>query len=396
MDPQWESTSKMILLPELKLIAQWQQNKFRSHYKCQKESDFEVCPKCATKSSSVHDRRWVKVKDQPIRGSGICLHVLKRRFRCPGCRKVFTEPVSGVRKGFKTTERYRKGLRWACDNFRDLTRARVAYACSSWLCQKVFYEQLEIKSREKINNCWGKRIGIDEHTWRKRRNKKRCTEFASLIVDHDRKRIAEVVNGKTVDSLREALAYIPGRERVEDVTLDMCDSFKKFVREFFPNAKLTADKFHVLRLTTPIINKARIEITSDARKNPVRKLLLRNRNNLEYFEKSALDNWLDAYPKMKEIYWVKESLHQFYRAKGFDRASRALTNLTDRMALSKLPEILKLRKTLMKWRSEILNYFKSGLTNARVEGYNRLAKGEQYSSFGVRNFNNYRLRLLNV
>ena len=396
MDPQWESTSKMILLPELKLLTQWQQNKFRTHYKCEKESKFEVCPKCATKSFSVHDRRWVKVKDQPIRGSGIYLHVLKRRFRCPNCRKVFTEPVSGVRKGFKTTERYRRGLRWACDNFRDLTRVRLAYACSSWLCQKVFYEQLEIKSREKMNNCWGKRIGIDEHTWRKRRDKKRCTEFASLIVDHDRKRIAEVVNGKTVDSLKEALAHIPGRERVEEVTLDMCDSFKKFVREFFPNAKLTADKFHVLRLTNPIINKARIEITSDTRKNPVRKLLLRNRKNLQYFEKSALDTWLEAYPKMKEIYWVKESLYQFYRTKGFDRASRALTNLTDRMAISKLPEILKLRKTLIKWRAEILNYFKSRLTNARVEGYNRLAKGEQYSSFGVRNFNNYRLRLLNV
>lgn len=396
MDPRWESTSKMILLPELRLVTRWQQNKFRSHYKCVKESEFEVCPKCATKSYSVHDRRWVKIKDQPIRGAGIGLHVLKRRFRCPGCKKVFTEPLSGVRKGFKTTERYRRGLRWACENFRDLTRVRVAYACSSWLCQKVFYEQLEIKTREKRNNCWGKQIGIDEHTWRKRRDKKRSTEFASLIVDHDRKRIAEVVNGKTVESLKEALAYIPGRERVEEVTLDMCDSFKKFVREFFPNAKLTADKFHVLRLTNPMINKARIEITSDARKNPIRKLLLRNRKNLEYFEKSALDAWLEAYPKMKEIYWAKESLYRFYRTKGFNKASRALTNLTDAMALSTLPEILKLRKTLMKWRNEILNYFKSGLTNARVEGYNRLAKGEQYSSFGVRNFNNYRLRLLNI
>jgi transposase len=176
----------------------------------------------------------------------------------------------------------------------------------------------------------------------------------------------------------------------------MCDPFKKFVREFFPNAKITADKFHVLRLTNPIINKARTEITGDKRSNPIRKLLLRNRHTLEYFEKSALDQWLEKYPKMKEIYWYKESLYQLYRTKGFEKASTALTNLTDRMALSKLQEIKKLRRTLMKWRTEILHYFKSGLTNARVEGYNRLAKGEQYSSFGVRSFINYRLRLLNV
>ena len=99
---------------------------------------------------------------------------------------------------------------------------------------------------------------------------------------------------------------------------------------------------------------------------------------------------------MKEIYWFKESLYQLYRTKGFNKASRALINLTDRMALSSLEEIKKLRKTLMKWRVEILNYFKTGLTNARTEGYNRLAKGEQYSAFGVRNFPNYRLRMLNV
>jgi transposase len=66
------------------------------------------------------------------------------------------------------------------------------------------------------------------------------------------------------------------------------------------------------------------------------------------------------------------------------------------MALSQLDEIKKLRKTLMKWRTEILHYFKSGLTNAKTEGYNRLAKREQYNAFGVRSFFNYRLRLLNA
>lgn len=32
-------------------------------------SHFEVCPKCATKRFSVYDRRWVVVKDAPLRGA---------------------------------------------------------------------------------------------------------------------------------------------------------------------------------------------------------------------------------------------------------------------------------------------------------------------------------------
>ena len=160
---QWESTSRFILLPELKVINHWSPNKFRNDYIVEKESDFEVCPKCATISRSVHDRRWVKIADQPIRGAGVYLKVLKRRFRCPNCRKVFTEPLQGVRKGHRTTERFRRGVKWACDNYADLKRVARAYKCSSWLVYKIFYEQLELKARAR-QYPWPSTIGIDEHS----------------------------------------------------------------------------------------------------------------------------------------------------------------------------------------------------------------------------------------
>jgi len=125
----WDTTERFILLPELKIIHHWAPTRYRNEYKVEKESEFEVCPKCATPSRSVHHRRWVKISDHPIRGSGVFLTVLKRRFRCPACRKVFTEPVQGVRKGFKTTERFRRDIKWACDNYADLKRVTKAYGC---------------------------------------------------------------------------------------------------------------------------------------------------------------------------------------------------------------------------------------------------------------------------
>jgi transposase len=389
---QWDSNDNFILLPDLKLTNRWNPDRYRNHYKAIKTSDFEVCPKCARPSKSVHDRRWVKITDHPIRGSGIFLEILKRRFRCPNCKKVFTEPIPGVRKGFRTSDRFRRGIKWACDNFSDLKKVTKAYKCSSGLVYKIFYEQLDLYARAR-QYPWPSTIGIDEHTFRRG---KYGTEFASVLVDYNNNRIFELAEGKTAVGLQMQLSHIPGRENVKNVIVDLCDPFKKFAREHFPNAEVHADKFHVLRLLTPALNMRRKEITGDHRTNPVRKLLLRNAHSLKYFERHALNIWLDHHPIVKEVYFYKEALHRFYRTKGFEKASRVLTKLTDHMATSQLNEIKTLRKTLMKWRNEILAYFKTGLTNGKTEGYNRLAKLYQYRAFGYRSFKNYRLRLLNA
>ena len=55
-----------------------------------------------------------------------------------------------------------------------------------------------------------------------------------------------------------------------------------------------------------------------------------------------------------------------------------------------------LRRTLMRWRREILGYFLCRLTNARTEGYNGKAKLVIRRAYGYRSFRNYWLRLLNA
>ncbi len=146
-----------------------------------------------------------------------------------------------------------------------------------------------------------------------------------------------------------------------------------------------------------MINKARVEITGDQRSNPVRRLLLFNgKKRLEYFERRALQQWLEHHPKIKELYHYKEALHALYRCRGYNRARAALIRLLDHMASSTLPEIKTLRQTLMKWKVEILNYFSTGLTNGRTEAFNNIAKTLQKRAFGFKSFRNYRLRLLTL
>ncbi|MBK7844206.1 MAG: transposase [Bdellovibrionales bacterium] len=194
----------------------------------------------------------------------------------------------------------------------------------------------------------------------------------------------------------EQLKHIPGRENVKNVVLDLSDSYKSFVREFFPNSQMIADKFHVLRLLNPALNRYRKQVTGDKRTSPLRKLLLRNGKKLESYERRALYEWLNLHPQLKEIYHYKEALHGFYRIKGNRTAAKVLIRITDQMALSQIPEIKTLRRTLMKWRNEILNYFVNRITNARTEGFNNVAKLIQKRAYGVKSFKLYRLRYLSA
>jgi transposase len=385
--------SRFVLLPELQL-DQWAKIGPGSNLcTASKASKIEICPKCATPSSSIYDTRKVRLRDAPMRGTDVLLTVKKRRFYCRKCKKPFTEPLPGVRKGRRTTERYRRSLLWAYENFADLTKVRRAYRCSNWLLYSAVYEHLQLGLKRHLNFPWPKTVGIDEHFVTRRRG---FSEFATVLVDYNRRKPRELVKGKSGGELKAALEHIPGRENVKNVILDLSDGYKSFSREFFPNAELVADKFHVLRLITPHINRRRKLITGDMRSNPVRRLLLKNRPMLEYFKRLALDRWLEEHPELNELYWWKERIHSFYRIKSHGHASRILTRITDQMAASQLPEIKTLRRTLMRWRNEILNYFKTRLTNARTEGFNNVAKLIQKRSYGVKSFENYRLKYLNA
>lgn len=387
--------SRNFLLPELKFINFKKTSKRTYEILAQKCSEFEVCPKCATISTHVHDRRWVKVKDAPVRGHIYFLKILKRRFRCTKCKAVFTEPIPGVKKSARITQRFERNLMWACENFQNLKLVKTVHDCGYKLIYKAYYRQLAIKLKERINNPWPKTIGIDEHGFSK--DKKRgARNFATLVVDYDNKRAKEIVQGKSHQALYDGLSYIQGRENVHNAVMDLADSYKSFVVKFFPNARIIADKFHVLRLITPALNKKRIDITGDQRAHRLRRLLLKNRPDLLFEDRIELDHWLNQNRELKEIYIAKEKLHTMYRCKGFNKAKISLLNLIDWLNQSSIKELQRLKRTLLKWSKEILRYFSMRITNARTEAFNNNAKLVQKRAYGFKSFTNYRLRVLNA
>lgn len=99
------------------------------------------------------------------------------------------------------------------------------------------------------------------------------------------------------------MKHIEGRENVKIVVMDLSRGYRALVQQLFPNAEVVADKFHVLKLLTPSLMKAGRQIYG------LKKLILKNRHKLDYFQKSDLDRYLEKHPHLNELYRWKEKLH---------------------------------------------------------------------------------------
>jgi len=322
------------------------------------------CSRCGALGVFRFGKTHVMIRDQPISTSPIWLEITKHRYRCKSCKKVFTEDIPGIGKYKRFTFRFQSLLTQMCEQFSNLQSVQKFYGCSSGYLYKIYYAHQEREIREKINYPWPEVIGIDEHFFSRKYG---YTDFATVITDFKGKRLFEIIEGKNKESLKAALAHIPGRENVKIVVMDMSSVFRSFVKEFFPNAQIVADKFHVLRLLNPPLIRLRKALSLNIDDTKYKKLMLKKRKDLEYFQRSDLDRFLRQYPELDKIYRFKERLYELYRCKGVVKALKNIHRLIKDAKASGIEALIKLAKTLHRWRLEIVFHFDNRLTKKIIK-----------------------------
>jgi transposase len=178
--------------------------------------------------------------------------------------------------------------------------------------------------------------------------------------------------------------------------MDLSSGYRALAQKLFPNAEIVADKFHVLRLPSPMIMKVGRQIHGHRQELKTRRKLLYNRGNLDYFVRQDIDRYLENHPTLNEIYRAKEKLHQIYRTRGIEKATAALTKFIGELKESKTEDLNRLGRTLKKWAKQVLLYFEHRYTNAITECLNNRGKLVQKRGYGFKSFKNYRLRVLSA
>ena len=110
-------------------------------------------------------------------------------------------------------------------------------------------------------------------------------DYITLFVDLYKKAVAHISDGKGSQTIVDFVAVLEqqkgNKEQVKSVSCDMSPAFIKEIRENLPNAQITFDKFHIIKIINEGVDKVR---RAEAKENPILKgtryLFLKNEQPL--------------------------------------------------------------------------------------------------------------------
>jgi len=319
--------------------------------------------------------------------------LMKRRFKCRYCGKVFTEPdeVFGSRR--RSSYRFREHLGQEALH-QTVRRTARKEKVGEGLVRRCVAEEIGKRLEAKGAKETPEFIGLDEFSVSGRRL------YHTAICNLVKREVMEVVEGQGRQKVEEYLDSLHEPERIKGVAMDMHEPFRQAVQMCLPLAKVVVDKFHLIRHVNRAVDKVRSRLQGGNRRGKRRDLfrsrytLLKGAERLADREKERLNRLFYCYTELRRAWVLKESFRAWYRETDRGRAEERLGLLEERIAESSLPEFKELLHTLTNWREEILNYFDYRITNGFVEGKNNRIKTIKRMAYGYRNMDNFRLRIL--
>ncbi|CCH74849.1 transposase (fragment) [Nostocoides australiense Ben110] len=244
------------------------------------------------------------------------------------------------------------------------------------------------------------------------RGPKELTGMVDLTRDEHgrvRARLLDLVPGRSGETYKTWLAERGEgfRSGVEIATLDPFHGYKNAIDDQLQDARSVLDAFHVVKLATQAVDDVRRRVQQDTTGHRGRRddPLYRIRNTLRAGEEhltdrqrarlhaafTAHDEHLEVELAWRCAQQVRSGYHQDSHAAGRAIAEKIVATLHT----CPVPEIARLGATLQRWRSEFLGYFDTnGASNGGTEAVNGLIELHRRIARGLRNRDNYRLRML--
>jgi transposase len=230
------------------------------------------------------------------------------------------------------------------------------------------------------------RIAIDETAAR------RGHDYITLFVDIDQARVLFATEGKdaaTVAAFAEDLAAHGGEPTaIEEVCIDMSPAFIKGVAESLPEAAVTFDKFHAVKIINDAVDQVRrAEQKQQDGLRGTRYIWLRNPDTLSERQRSTLEALPTRHLKTARAYQIRLAFQDLYEQPS-DEAAGYLKTWYFWATHSRLEPIIDAAHTVKRHWDGILRWFDSKIANGLIEGINSLVQAAKAKARGYRSIRN--------
>ena len=166
--------------------------------------------------------------------------------------RLITPPWAGLNSGF--TLLFEAHILQLCTHMPMHNVGRIVGETDSKLWRLV--DGYTERGREETDWSEVTTVGMDETS------RAKGHEYMTLFVDMAEKRTLHVAVGKGSETVEEFATELARRDidptQVSQVSCDMSPAFIKGVRENLPQAEITFDKFHILKVNNDAVDKVEV------------------------------------------------------------------------------------------------------------------------------------------
>jgi len=216
-------------------------------------------------------------------------------------------------------------------------------------------------------------------------------DYITLFVDLNNKRTIHISEGKdhkTVVNFVEMLESKQGdRQAIKQVSCDMSPAFIKGVKENLPEAQITFDKFHIIKLINEAVDQVRRE---EGKYTPqlkgTRYVFLKNDTNLTAKQKVTKEELSLASLNLKSVraMQIRETFQAIYTAESTEKFESLLNSWYYWATHSQLAPIVKVAKTIKKHWEGIISWKESQINNGLLEGLNSVLQAAKRKAKGYK------------
>jgi transposase len=222
---------------------------------------------------------------------------------------------------------------------------------------------------------------------------RRGHDYITLFVDLDRARVLFATEGKDAGTVAAFAADFaahggdPGA--VAEVCIDMSPAFIKGTADHLPNAAVTFDKFHAVKIINDAVDRVRrAEQKAHGQLTGTRYIWLRNPATLSEKQRATLESLPTRTLKTARAYQIRLTFQQFYDQSDRMVAAAFLRKWYFWATHSRLAPMIEAARTVKRHWDGILRWFDSKIANGLIEGINSLVQAAKAKARGYRSTRN--------